>query len=163
MTAQQPPGGGHQQGQGDSGQGSSGGGGQGSSSGGGHVPGDYSRFPVDATPGFNEWQPVEVPAFGTGGYDQPFRLEAIALKSSSRQSEVFIHDPVRALTGRSAGRDSYEGDGFRGSPLLTEDPPRVNSTVIRHERTLEHMVVRAVALVDDDGSVTLVIHKHEGR
>jgi hypothetical protein len=126
----------------------------------GHEPGDYSRYPQDETPGFNQWEPVEVPAFSAAA-DQPFELHAIAFRSSSRQSEVFIHDPVRALTGRSQGVDTWRDDGFVGEPLLREAPDRINSVVLRHERTLEHRIVRAMALADDDGSVSLVIHKHE--
>jgi len=127
-----------------------------------HRPGDYSRYPVDDTPGFNEWQPVEIPTFSPAGFDQPFQIHSIVFKSSSRQSEVFIHDPIRALTGRSQGSPSWEDDGFIGQPLLTEDAePRINSVVLRHERTLEHRVVRSVAITDDDGSVTLITHKHE--
>jgi hypothetical protein len=127
----------------------------------GHEPGDYSRFPLDHTPGFNRWEPLEIPAFSTGGFDQPFQVFAIALKSSSRQSEVFIHDPVRFLTGRSQGVDTWAIDEFEGEPLLDQEPTRINSVVLRHERTLEHMVVRSMAVMDDDGSVTLVTHKQE--
>jgi hypothetical protein len=127
---------------------------------GGHEPGDYSGYPPDDTPGFNQWEPVDVPAFRAAA-DQPFELHAIAFRSSSRQSEVFIHDPVRALTGRSQGVDTWKDDGFVGEPLLGEAPSRINSVVLRHERTLEHRIVRAMALKDDDGSVSLVIHKHE--
>lgn len=129
----------------------------------GHRPGDYSRYPIDNTPGYNEWQPVEVPAFHAGELDLPFELHAIVFSSSSRQSEVFLHDPVRALTGRSEGVDLWDEDGFRGSPLLSEAPTRITTLVLRHERTLEHRVVRSMALVDDDRGVTLVIHKQEAR
>jgi len=128
----------------------------------GHRPGDYSRYPVDNTSGFNTWQPLEIPAFSSGGFEQPFAVYAIALKSSSRQSEVFVHDPVRFLTGRSQGVETWEDDGFEGDPLLTDAPTRINSVILRHERTLEHMVVRSMAVIDDDGSVTLVTHKQEG-
>lgn len=127
----------------------------------GHVPGSYDRFPVDHTPGFNRWEPLQIPAFNSGGFDQPFAVYAISLKSSSRQSEVFIHDPVRALTGRSQGADTWADDAFDGDPLLEDEPPRINSVVLRHERTLEHLVVRSMAVVDDDGSVTLITHKQE--
>lgn len=129
---------------------------------GGHRPGDYSRYPVDRTPGFNEWQPVDIPAFRAGEYEQPFEIHSIALTSSSRQSEVFIHDPIRALTGQSEGVDSWTEDGFSGEPLLREEPPRITTLVVRHERTLEHRIIRAMALTDDDGSVTLTVHKQEG-
>jgi len=128
----------------------------------GHEPGDYSNYPADDTPGFNRWEPIEIPTFSRGGFEQPFSVHVIALKSSSRQSEVFIHDPVRALTGRSQGVNTWADDSFGGEPLLRDDPPRINSVVLRHERTLEHRVVRSVAVVDDDGSVTLITHKQEG-
>lgn len=127
----------------------------------GHKPGDYSRYPVNTTPGYNEWQPVEIPVFGAGEMEQPFQLHAITYSSSSRQSEVFLHDPVRALTGQSQGIDLWDQDGFSGRPLLSEAPTRIQTVVLRHERTLEHRVVRSMALVDDDGSVTLVVHKQE--
>ena len=125
----------------------------------GHKPGDYTKYPRDETDGFNRWEPLDVPAFGRGGYDQPFQLHVITLKSSSRQSEVFIHDPVRALTGKSEGIDTWDDDGFVGEPLLPEKPERINSVVLRHERTLEHMVVRSMVVADDDGTVTLITHK----
>jgi len=128
----------------------------------GHQPGDYTRYKPDATPGFNRWEPIEIPAFSSGGYDQPFQIHVIALKSSSLQSEVFIHDPIRALTGRSQGIETWADDSFEGDPLLPDEPDRINSVVLRHERTLEHMVVRSMAIVDDDGTVTLVTHKQEG-
>lgn len=128
----------------------------------GHEPGDYTGYPPDDTAGFNRWEPVEIPTFNTGGFDQPFTVHVIALKSSSRQSEVFIHDPIRALTGSSQGSRRWEDDGFGGDPLLEDAPTRINSVVLRHERTLEHMVVRSVAIVDADGSVTLITHKQEG-
>jgi hypothetical protein len=126
-----------------------------------HRPGDYSRYPADNTPGFNRWDPLEIPTYNSGGFTQPFSVYAIALKSSSRQSEVFIHDPVRALTGRSRGEDTWADDAFEGDPLLTETPSRINTVVLRHERTLEHLVVRSMAVVDDDGSVTLITHKQD--
>ena len=128
----------------------------------GHEPGDYTRFPVNDTPGFNRWEPVEIPAFGPEEFEQPFQVHSIVLKSSSRQSEIFIHDPIRALTGSSKGNATWEDDGFLGSPLIQDEDTRINSVVLRHERTLEHMVVRSLAIVDDDGSVTLITHKHEG-
>lgn len=126
-----------------------------------HEPRDYSGFPPDATPGFNEWLPAEVQGFDSEDAPQPFQLLSIVLKSSSRQAEVFIHDPIRALTGSSAGSRLWEDDGFVGDPPLSEPPARINSVVLRHERTLEHYVVRSMALLDDDGSVTLVTHKQE--
>jgi len=128
----------------------------------GHRPGDYSRYPVDRTPGFNRWEPIDVPAFRAGDYEPPFQLHSIALKSSSRQSEVFVHDPIRALTGSSEDERLWEDDGFEGEPLLADRPSRVTTLVVRHERTLEHMVIRAMALTEDDGSVTLTVHKQEG-
>ena len=69
--------------------------------------------------------------------------------------------------GRLADNHAVIDDGsdVRGdeadTPLLDEPPTRINSVVLRHERTLEHRIVRAMALKDDDGSVSLVIHKHE--
>lgn len=127
-----------------------------------HQPGDYSRYEPDETDGFNAWQAVDIPTFRSGGFDQPFSVHVIALKSSSRQSEVFIHDPIRALTGSSQGVRKWEDDGFVGDPLLDEPPTRINSVVLRHERTLEHMVVRSMVISESDGSVTLVTHKQEG-
>lgn len=142
-------------------QGPPGGGGSGSADEqGGPKPGDYSAYPRDTTSDFNAWQPVDVPSFGAAA-DQPFGLHAISFRSSSRQSEVFIHDPVRALTGMSRGVSTWEDDGFVGEPLLGEPPTRVTSVVLRHERTMEFRIVRALALTDEDGSVSLVIHKHE--
>ena len=45
---------------------------------------------------------------------------------------------------------------------MEEEPSPINSVVLRHERTLEHMVVRSMAIANDNGSVTLVTHKQEG-
>jgi len=85
--------------------------------------------------------------------------EPVAAAELWRLAREWKVRPVRALTGRSEGIDTWEDDGFVGEPLLPHKPERINSVVLRHERTLEHMVVRSMVVADDDGTVTLITHK----
>lgn len=128
-------------------------------------PPTYNAFPQNNEPGYNEWFPVQIPQFDIPDMrPTPIAIHAMVLESSSQQSEVFIHDPLRALTGYSAGLATWDSDGFRGKPILDHTVEhRVNSVVLRHERTLEWRVVRTLAIVDGNGTVTLIDHKQEGQ
>lgn len=117
-------------------------------------PDDFPEYPNDG--GFNEWTPVPQPF--AGDPDRPRgdtpRMYTAKFKSSSRQAEVFIHDPVAALTGRE--RSITSPPGLR---RLRADIP-VTTLVINHHRTLAKHIIRATALVDDD-SIGITIHKQE--
>jgi hypothetical protein len=118
-------------------------------------------FPPDDTPGFNEWREVPDP-FGDGlapGGQVPL-IMAAKFNSSSRQAEILIHDPVNALRGTdhsiSLNVDSQV------TAILDDPELRISTFVVNHERTLARRIIRAKAVLDEDGrSVGLTLHKQE--
>ena len=100
------------------------------------------RGPREPVP--NETIPwTEVPLRGiVPGLDVvPFGLWYYGVKSSSPDSEQFIHDPLAAMVGVLPG--------------VTEES-RVTTLVINHDKTLYYTQLHSLAVVGPDGNVTLV-------
>lgn len=101
----------------------------------------------------NGWIELDVSGLQSkDGTDIPFRLIANRFKSSSPESESFIHDPLRALIWAQETERSLEGFG------LTADW-KVTTQVVNHHRTLSATHLYALATVDSDEEtvgVTLV-------
>lgn len=116
-------------------------------------------FPPDNTPGFNEWREVPDP-FGDGlapGGQVPLILVA-KFNSSSRQSEILIHDPVNALKGTD--HSITQRVDSRVTAILDDPALHISTFVMNHERTLARRIIRAKAVFDEDGkSVGLTLHK----
>ena len=116
-------------------------------------------FPKDETPGFNEWREVPDP-YRDGlapGRQVPLVLTA-KFNSSTRQSEILIHDPVNALKGTDHSIDL----NVDSAVIAILDDPAVHITtfVMNHERTLARRIIRAKAVLDEEGkSVGLTLHK----
>jgi hypothetical protein len=114
------------------------------------------NFRVDEQDGFNEWTEVENPFHDDlppGG--QVPRMLTAKFESSSRQAEIFIHDPVNALL---AIDDSIVTNASLDPEFLRT--ARISTFVVNHERTLAKKVIRAVVLVDET-SVGVTVHKQE--
>jgi hypothetical protein len=106
--------------------------------------------------GFNQWRPIES-LFPEGDDESPPAVYAAKFKSSSRQAEIFIHDPRNALLAQNAGFDDW--DSGITSPLM-ELPERITTFVINHDATLAKKIIRAVATVDGT-SVGITVHKED--
>jgi hypothetical protein len=77
--------------------------------------------------------------------DVPFRLWSYRVKSSSPDSELFIHDPLAAMVGVVPGvtRESH-----------------VTTIVVNHDKTLARFHLFVLALVAAEaGTVVLVLFK----
>jgi hypothetical protein len=118
-----------------------------------------SRFEPYDRPGFNQWDDITPPIFddeNTPAERKP-RLLAAKFESSSREAEIFLHDPVSSLVnGTVEGITSAIEDASE----LPRDP-YISTMVINHHRRLDYRVIRAVAMVDDE-SIGITIHKEDG-
>jgi hypothetical protein len=130
----------------------------------GHYEGPYdppADFPPDDSPGFNEWREVPDP-FGDGlvpGGQVPLIMVA-KFNSSSRQAEILIHDPVNALKGTD--HSITLSVDSQVTAILDDPALRISTFVVNHERTLARRIIRAKAVLDEDGtSVGLTLHKQE--
>ncbi len=91
------------------------------------------------------WSEIDVSRLAPGdNTGVPFRLVVNRFKSSSPDSEDFIHDPLGALT-RAQGSDSsfLEGVGL-------DDSWKVTTLVLNHHQTLSATHLHAMAAVDED-------------
>jgi hypothetical protein len=103
------------------------------------------RGPREPVP--NETIPwTEVPLRGiVPGLDVvPFGLWYYGVKSSSPDSEQFIHDPLAAMID--------EEHGVTG----VTPKSKVTTLVINHDKTLYYTQLHSLAVVGPDGNVTLV-------
>jgi hypothetical protein len=115
-------------------------------------PSVFKPFPNDPG-GFNTWMLVES-LFPEGEDESPPTVYAAKFKSSSRQAEIFIHDPISALVG--------DDESITGIPGMGRDdlPARVTTFVINHDATLAKKIIRVVATVNSD-SVGITVHKED--
>ena len=118
-----------------------------------------SNFEAYPRPGFNHWDDITPPIFDddeTPNERKP-RLLAAKFESSTREAEIFLHDPVSTLVnGTVEGITSVIED--RGE--LPRDP-YVATMVINHHRRLDWRVIRTTAMVDEE-SIGITIHKEDG-
>jgi hypothetical protein len=118
-----------------------------------------SRFEPYEGPGFNHWDDITPPIFedeATPTERMP-RLLAAKFESSSREAEIFLHDPVSTLVNGTV-------DGITSAIKDRSELPRnpyVATLVINHHRRLDYRVIRATALVDDE-SIGITMHKEDG-
>jgi hypothetical protein len=92
-----------------------------------------------------EWEEVDVSRLAPKKGVVPFRLWTYRVKSSSPDSELFIHDPLAAMVGVVPG--------------VTAES-RVTTMVINHDKTLAKFHLFAMALVAAEaGVVVLVLYK----
>ena len=121
----------------------------------------YDKFPDGASEGFgpaegfNTWVRINDESLFTADalqikavrafVDAPIVVTYAQFKSSHRESEYFIHKPVRAMTG---GVDGIEG-GVAG---LVDEDPRIATLVVNHERTLARHIIRSLVITDATGS-----------
>lgn len=83
--------------------------------------------------------------------DAPFSVTFIQLKSSTRESEWFLHKPHLAMAGKVKGIKGTVS-GFRAAD------PHIATYVINHERTLAWMIWRSLIIEDGTGAAQM-IHK----
>ena len=85
----------------------------------------------------------------------PFRLFAKRFKSSSPNSEWFLHDPLRVLAS--------ELDLGPDAPYRIDDSWMVTTFVVNHHRKLNRIHLFATAVVaPDERTVALTIYKQPG-
>ena len=127
----------------------------------------YDRFPDGASQGFgpaqgfDTWvrindeslftpEALENPAI-RAFVDAPIVVTYAQFKSSHRESEYFIHKPVRAMTGGVAG--------IEGSVTgISGEGPGIGTFVINHERTLARHITRSL-VISDGGTAGQILHK----
>ena len=101
------------------------------------------------------WVEIDLSALKPRGEDElPFRLVANRFKSSSPDSEAFIHDPLTYLL-------ETRGDA---AALRSVDPTwHVSTFVINHHRTLSKVHVYAMAAAsDEEKTIGVTIYKKAG-
>ena len=117
------------------------------------------RFEPYPVPGFNHWDDITPPIFDdeeTPSERKP-RLLAAKFESSSREAEIFLHDPVSTLVdGTVDGITSAIADAAE-----LPATPYVTTLVMNHHRRLDYRVIRATAMVDDE-AIGITIHKEDG-
>jgi len=116
-------------------------------------PSVFKPYP-DEPGGFNQWRPVDGLFEEGEAPENPPAVFAAKFKSSSRQAEIFIHDPISALVG--------DDESITGIPGMGRDdlPERITTFVINHNATLAKHIIRATATVDSS-SVGITIHKED--
>jgi hypothetical protein len=110
-------------------------------------------------PSFNHWDDITPPIFddeNTPTERKP-RLLAAKFESSSREAEIFLHDPVSSLVN---GTVEGISSAIQDASELPRDP-YIATLVINHHRRLDYRVIRATAMVDDE-SIGITIHKEDG-
>lgn len=102
----------------------------------------------------NGWVELDVTALKPEDMDQvPFRLVANRFKSSSPDSEAFIHDPLNALLQARAQVEAL---------WPVEEDWRVTTFVINHHKTLSHVHVYAMGVVSPaEKTVGVTIYKQD--
>ena len=110
-------------------------------------------------PGFNHWDDITPAIFDDDETpsERKVRLFAAKFKSSSREAEIFLHDPVSSLVNGTV-------EGITSAIEDASDLPRdayVSTLVINHHRRLDYRVIKATAMVDDE-AIGITIHKEDG-
>lgn len=116
-------------------------------------PSVFKPYP-DEPGGFNQWRPVDNQFEEGEAAENPPAVYQAKFKSSSRQSEIFIHDPISALVGDD---ESITGIPGRNRGNL---PERITTFVINHDATLAKHIIRATATFDTT-SVGITIYKED--
>jgi hypothetical protein len=116
---------------------------------------DLESEPVDNDT--HGWVELDISALRPeDGTRIPFRLIANRVKSSSPDSERFIHDPLRALL------EAQETDTALQELQLTPDW-RVTTLVVNHHQTLSATHLYMMAAVDpDEQTVGITLVKQGG-
>jgi hypothetical protein len=105
------------------------------------------------------WQKLDVSVLQSGdGSEIPFRLVANRFKSSSPDSELFIHDPLTALL-KAQDDGVLDLDGIRLTPEWT-----VVTLVTNHHQTLSATHLYATVTADSsEQQVTINLVKKPNR
>jgi hypothetical protein len=110
-------------------------------------PDAFAPHGGDEYPGFAVWDDITPPNWedqGTAPERMP-RVMAAKFDSSSREAEIFLHDPLSSL--------GQAGVNYPDGAYIT-------SLVVNHHRRLDKKIIRVVAVIDDE-SVGLTIHKED--
>jgi hypothetical protein len=126
----------------------------------------YDQFPSGAengygpNEGFNRWVRLNDASLFTEEaksdpvihefLNAPLTVNYAQFKSSMRETEYFIHQPVRSMTGNV---DGIEG-GIENMPA----EPRISTLVVNHERSLAYHITRSL-VVEDGLQAGQLIHK----
>jgi hypothetical protein len=139
----------------------------------GYEDGLYDQFPtgeeqgIRPENGFNSWVHINDPKWFTDEalenpvikrfVKAPFAVSFALFKSSHRESEYFIHKPVRAMTGGVKKVKSDE-DAIVGVVKDFPADARVPTLVINHERSLAKRITRSLVIADGS-TAGQIIHK----
>jgi hypothetical protein len=132
----------------------------------------YDEFPpgeevgVGPETGFNEFTRLNDPKLFTrearshpvirAFLEAPFSVTYLQLKSSTRESEWFIHKPHRAMGGE------LEDRGLHGSvDSFPREDQRISTLVLNHEETLALRPMRLL-IVEDSAQAGVMIYKGNG-
>ncbi|CAN5866425.1 hypothetical protein BH24CHL6_BH24CHL6_02490 [soil metagenome] len=87
---------------------------------------------------------------GARDSEEPPKVYYIQLKSSTAESEFFVHKPTQYFAGEIEGIAPPSKEPVRLARLQT--------LVMNHERTLARMITRSILVVDEDAGAQ-VVHK----
>jgi hypothetical protein len=129
----------------------------------------YDQFPAGAPngfgpeQGFNRFVRLNDPELFTDAaredpvinefLNAPFSVTYVQLKSSTRESEYFIHKPHLAMAGQVEGIEGSV-DGFPSQ----SHKARLGTYVINHDRTLAFRITRAM-IIEDGAQAGQIIYK----
>jgi hypothetical protein len=127
----------------------------------------YDQFPSGASSGFgpeqgfNRFVRLNDPELFTEAaredpvinefLNAPFSVTYVQLKSSTRESEYFIHKPHLAMAGEVEGIEGSV-DGFPSRKA------HIGTYVINHDRTLAFRITRAM-IIEDGAQAGQIIYK----
>ena len=109
----------------------------------------------------NGWVEVDVGALmGSADRPIPFQLFLNRFKSSSPDSELFIHDPLRQMQEDPGELERLQVSGLDlgATPAALHNSTRVTTAVANHSRRLNRIYHYVAAIVGPDG-VHLTIYK----
>ncbi len=85
----------------------------------------------------------------------PLIISYAQFKSSHRESEYWIHEPLQAM-GNGV-------EGINGMADGLEPDTRIQTLILNHELTLARYITRSISVHDTKGrSIGQVVHKEEG-
>jgi hypothetical protein len=133
----------------------------------------YDQFPTGESggsgpaEGFNTWVRINDPGLFTAEaladpvvrafVEAPFAVSFAQFKSSSRESEYFLHKPHLAMTGRVEGIVGAV-EGISGE----ESPTPLATLVLHHERTLAYHPTRSLVVSGDGAAGQMIVKQTPG-
>jgi hypothetical protein len=132
----------------------------------------YDEFPpgdsvgISPETGFNAFKRLNDPSLFTDEaredpvirafLEAPFSVTYVQLKSSTRESEWFIHKPHRAMSG------DLEDRGLHGAvDNFPSEDQRISTLIVNHEQTLALRPMRLL-IMEDGAQAGVMVYKGNG-